>query len=64
MKHEPPEFNIAHLFFAGMVTAAGAGLFWLITQQFKRKESEPEPADLNDGNLDDMLIAATAATTD
>ena len=54
---ERKEFNIAHLFLAGVVTAAGAGLFMWIVGQFK----ESEAADEREDDLDVLLAAEASA---
>lgn len=50
------ELDIGHLFLAGVITAAGAGVFWWITSQFKKTKEEDEHDD-----LDDMILASEAS---
>ncbi len=52
------DLDIGHLFLAGVITAAGAGVFWWITSCFKKtKDDDDEPDE-----LDDMILAAQAST--
>jgi len=53
------DFSIARLFFAGVVTAAGAGFFWWITGGLRKSVNKTESDDSPD-DLDRLLIVAEA----
>ena len=50
------ELDIGHLFLAGVITAAGAGVFWWISSCFKKTKKEDDHDD-----LDDMILASEAS---
>jgi len=56
------DLNIAHLFLAGAVTAAGAGFFMWVKSWVTRRR-RPADAAIGDDDLD-TLLAAEAATED
>lgn len=51
--------QVAHWFFAGVVTAAGAAVFWWCISAAK-KRSERMQASESQGELDRLLLAAEA----
>jgi hypothetical protein len=58
------ELPIAHLFLAGVITAAGAALFWWVAGRWRPTaapltDTHPEQQD----ELDRLLLAATAGDT-
>lgn len=55
---EKPELHIGHLFVAGMITAAGAGLFWGIATLVRGQVNKRQPEDKTGTELDAMLIAS------
>ena len=64
MAADKPKLHIGHLFVAGIITAAGAGLFWGIASLCRsaaagRRESNE---DRTGSELDAMLISAEAAS--
>jgi hypothetical protein len=50
------DFNIGHLFAAGVVTAAGAAFFWWILKQVTADKQDDD----EDLELEAMLLASSA----
>lgn len=50
------DLDIGHLFLAGVITAAGAGVFWWIASCFKKTKEDDERDE-----LDDMILASEAS---
>ena len=51
------EFSISRLFFAGVVTAAGAAMFWWLTGTLRKPSRN---SDTSHDDLDRMLLVAEA----
>lgn len=55
------DWDIGRLFIGGMITAAGAGLFWLIAGAVKRHYVKGTYEEATEDDFDRILVASEAA---